>query len=32
LAVLADKDALFGYKTKMESAIKNKEKKTESYA
>jgi ribosomal protein L9 len=32
LAVLADKDALFGYKAKMESATKNKAKKAESYS
>jgi len=32
LAVLADKDALHGFKTKMESATKNKAKKSETYA
>ena len=32
LAVLADKDALYGFKAKMEAANKNKAKKAESYA
>jgi hypothetical protein len=31
LAVLADKDALYGFKTKMEAAVKNKAKKAETY-
>lgn len=32
LAVLADKDALYGFRAKMEAANKNKEKKSESYS
>jgi ribosomal protein L9 len=31
LAVLADKDALYGFKTKMEAANKNKARKSEAY-